>query len=245
MSKSSSYRNKYRPSKEFNNRRVYEMDELGLTIMIKKRGVIAAARSLPLQRDIDDPAKICAYVHIRKEGNEDPPSVPIFGKDIKVNQNFGDNQPGPSGESRASVEKSRSRSKHRDNRYRSRTKERTAEAGKNLEEPTGQRVVVGIEVEEEGQDIDQIPQEGDMFRRDDRDLENIVRGILTYGRGNQESPEAEVLGVLERLEKTPEAKVLETHIEESPEPEAEVLGILSEMSKAAQKVIPEADNGSR
>uniref|UniRef100_A0AAR5PXN4 Female-specific protein transformer n=1 Tax=Dendroctonus ponderosae TaxID=77166 RepID=A0AAR5PXN4_DENPD len=131
MSKSSSYRNKYRPSKEFNNRRVYEMDELGLTIMIKKRGVIAAARSLPLQRDIDDPAKICAYVHIRKEGNEDPPSVPIFGKDIKVNQNFGDNQPGPSGESRASVEKSRSRSKHRDNRYRSRTKERSLSRGRS------------------------------------------------------------------------------------------------------------------
>ncbi|KAH1015790.1 hypothetical protein HUJ04_007122 [Dendroctonus ponderosae] len=242
MSKSSSYRNKYRPSKEFNNRRVYEMDELGLTIMIKKRGVIAAARSLPLQRDIDDPAKICAYVHIRKEGNEDPPSVPIFGKDIKVNQNFGDNQPGPSGESRASVEKSRSRSKHRDNRYRSRTKERSLSRGRSRsrEKPRRtNRVVVGIEVEEEGQDIDQIPQEGDMFRRDDRDLENIVRGILTYGRGNQESPEAEVLGVLERLEKTPEAKVLETHIEESPEPEAEVLGILSEMSKAAQKVIPE------
>lgn len=34
--------------------------------MIKRVGVIAAARSLPLQRDIDDPARICAYVHVRK-----------------------------------------------------------------------------------------------------------------------------------------------------------------------------------
>ncbi|XP_066140095.1 uncharacterized protein [Euwallacea fornicatus] len=78
-----------------------------------------------LDRTIDDPSKICAYVHQRKSY---PPQIPIFGPSIKVNQEFtGDRKVLHSGTKKKQPKRERNRTRSRSRRPERRSSKRSTD----------------------------------------------------------------------------------------------------------------------
>ncbi|XP_066140092.1 uncharacterized protein [Euwallacea fornicatus] len=82
-----------------------------------------------LDRTIDDPSKICAYVHLRKSY---PPQVPIFGPNIKVNQEFtGDRTVVRSRRKKSQSQRQRNRSRSQSHRSERRSHRRSGDRSKS------------------------------------------------------------------------------------------------------------------
>ncbi|XP_060521747.1 serine/arginine repetitive matrix protein 2-like [Cylas formicarius] len=109
-----------------------------LRVQVKRGNVNATGPQLPLERSIDDPAKICAYVHYRKDANKIP-KLPIFGPGIKVNQKFEENRQVFTRSDVARQSRSRSRSRSASPKFK-RNKSRKAKSRSGSRSRTKQRI---------------------------------------------------------------------------------------------------------